>query len=49
MFHRAPGFDRRFELSLARLSGMRMAGQMGNEQVTVRNLEVSKWTPRTTC
>ena len=34
------GFDRRIELSLARFPGMRMAGHMGDEQVTVRNLEV---------
>jgi large subunit ribosomal protein L3 len=41
-FHVPPRarFDRRVQLPVARLPGMRMGGHMGDEQVTVRNLEV---------
>ena len=40
MFHRAPGSIGASSFPSRVLPGMRMAGQMGNEQVTVRNLEV---------
>ena len=34
------GLDRRLGLPVARLPGMRMGGRMGDEQVTVQNLEI---------
>ena len=40
MFHRAPGFDRRLVVSLARREGHAAAGRMGGDRVTVRNLKV---------
>ena len=40
MFHRAPGSIGASSFPSRVLPGMRMGGQMGNEQVTVRNLEV---------
>src|SRR5262245_53799951 len=40
MFHRAPGSIGASSLPSRVLPGMRMGGHMGNEQVTVRNLEI---------
>src|SRR5438552_12103177 len=40
MFHRAPGSIGASSFPSRVLPGMRMGGHMGNEQVTVRNLEV---------
>jgi len=40
MFHRAPGSIGASSFPSRVLPGMRMGGQMGNEQVTVRNLEI---------
>ena len=40
MFHRAPGSIGASSYPSRVVPGMRMGGQMGNEQVTVRNLEV---------
>lgn len=40
MFHRAPGSIGASSFPSRVLPGMRMAGHMGHEQVTVRNLEV---------
>jgi large subunit ribosomal protein L3 len=40
MFHRAPGSIGSSSFPSRVLPGMRMAGHMGHEQVTVRNLEV---------
>ena len=40
MFHRAPGSIGASSFPSRVLPGMRMGGQMGNAQVTVRNLEV---------
>ena len=40
MFHRAPGSIGASSFPSRVLPGMRMAGHMGNSQVTVRNLEV---------
>jgi large subunit ribosomal protein L3 len=40
MFHRAPGSIGASSFPSRVVPGMRMGGQMGNEQVTVRNLEV---------
>lgn len=40
MFHRAPGSIGASSYPSRVLPGMRMGGQMGNERVTVRNLEV---------
>ncbi|MBK9169367.1 MAG: 50S ribosomal protein L3 [Bryobacterales bacterium] len=40
MFHRAPGSIGSSSFPSRVLPGMRMGGQMGNERVTVRNLEV---------
>src|SRR5215467_3494711 len=40
MFHRAPGSIGASSFPSRVLPGMRMAGQMGNSRVTVRNLEV---------
>lgn len=40
MFHRAPGSIGASSFPSRVLPGMRMAGQMGNARVTVRNLEV---------
>jgi large subunit ribosomal protein L3 len=40
MFHRAPGSIGSSSFPSRVFKGMRMAGHMGNAQVTVRNLEV---------
>jgi len=40
MFHRAPGSIGASSFPSRVLPGMRMGGHMGNEQVTVRNLEI---------
>jgi large subunit ribosomal protein L3 len=40
MFHRAPGSIGSSSFPSRVFPGMRMAGHMGNEQVTVRNLEI---------
>ena len=40
MFHRAPGSIGASAIPRASFQGMRMAGHMGDDQVTVRNLEV---------
>jgi large subunit ribosomal protein L3 len=40
MFHRAPGSIGASSYPSRVVPGMRMGGQMGNEQVTVRNLEI---------
>jgi large subunit ribosomal protein L3 len=40
MFHRAPGSIGASSFPSRVLPGMRMAGRMGDEQVTIRNLEV---------
>jgi large subunit ribosomal protein L3 len=40
MFHRAPGSIGASSFPSRVFPGMRMAGQMGNSQVTVRNLEI---------
>jgi large subunit ribosomal protein L3 len=40
MFHRAPGSIGASSFPSRVLPGMRMGGQMGNERVTVRNLEI---------
>src|SRR6266702_4615790 len=40
MFHRAPGSIGASSFPSRVFPGMRMAGRMGNEQVTVRNLEI---------
>jgi large subunit ribosomal protein L3 len=42
MFHRAPGSIGGSSYPSRVWPGMRMGGQMGNEQVTVRNLEIAK-------
>ena len=42
MFHRAPGSIGGSSYPSRVWPGMRMPGQMGNEQVTVRNLEIAK-------
>jgi large subunit ribosomal protein L3 len=42
MFHRAPGSIGSSAYPSRVLKGMRMAGHMGNQQVTVRNLEVAR-------
>jgi len=42
MFHRAPGSIGNSSYPSRVWPGMRMGGQMGNEQVTVRNLEVAR-------
>jgi len=42
MFHRAPGAIGQAAYPSRVFKGMRMAGQMGNRRVTVRNLEVVK-------
>jgi large subunit ribosomal protein L3 len=40
MFHRAPGSIGASSFPSRVFPGMRMAGQMGTQQVTVRNLEI---------
>jgi large subunit ribosomal protein L3 len=45
MFHRAPGSIGQSSYPSRVFPGMRMAGQMGNAQVTVRNLEIAKVDP----
>jgi large subunit ribosomal protein L3 len=40
MHHRAPGSIGASSFPSRVIPGMRMGGQMGNEQVTVRNLEI---------
>jgi large subunit ribosomal protein L3 len=40
MFHRAPGSIGASSFPSRVFPGMRGAGQMGNDQVTIRNLEV---------
>jgi large subunit ribosomal protein L3 len=40
MFHRAPGSIGASSFPSRVFKGQRMAGQMGNAQITVRNLEV---------
>src|SRR2546429_1911811 len=40
MFHRAPGSIGASSFPSRVLPGMRMGGHMGNERVTVRNLEI---------
>jgi len=42
MFHRAPGSIGNSSYPSRVWPGMRMGGQMGSEQVTVRNLEIAK-------
>ena len=42
MFHRAPGSIGGSSYPSRVWPGMRMGGQMGNEQVTVRNLEIAR-------
>ncbi len=42
MFHRAPGSIGGSSYPSRVFPGMRMGGQMGNSQVTVRNLEIAK-------
>ena len=42
MFHRAPGSIGQSSYPSRVFPGMRMGGQMGNSQVTVRNLEIAK-------
>jgi len=42
MFHRAPGSIGASAFPSRVIKGMRMAGHMGNERVTVRNLRVAK-------
>ena len=42
MFHRAPGSIGASSYPSRVWPGIRMGGQMGNEQVTVRNLEIAK-------
>jgi large subunit ribosomal protein L3 len=42
MFHRAPGSIGGSSYPSRVWPGMRMAGRMGNEQVTVRNLEIAR-------
>jgi len=40
MFHRAPGSIGASSFPSRVFKGQRMAGQMGNSQITIRNLEV---------
>lgn len=42
MFHRAPGSIGGSSYPSRVFPGMRMGGQMGSQQVTVRNLEIAK-------
>ena len=42
MFHRAPGSIGASSFPSRVFPGMRMGGHMGNEQVTVRNLEIDR-------
>src|SRR5688500_20338810 len=42
MFHRAPGSIGASALPSRVMKGMRMAGRMGGDQVTVKNLRVAK-------
>jgi large subunit ribosomal protein L3 len=46
MFHRAPGSIGASSYPSRVWKGMRMAGKMGNEKVTVKNLEVVRIEPR---
>jgi large subunit ribosomal protein L3 len=46
MFHRAPGSIGASSYPSRVWKGMRMGGKMGNEKVTVQNLEVVRVEPR---